>query len=78
MNEPSTPTVLRRIGQVAGGHWDTRQGPTATQRESLRIARAEFSAVSGELLELIGTQLPLFEAAMEEAGAPWTPGRKLP
>jgi hypothetical protein len=32
----------------------------------------------GELSELLGTELPGFEAKLEAAGAAWTPGRKLP
>ena len=27
-DEPSTPSIASRAGQVAGGHWDTRQAPT--------------------------------------------------
>ena len=77
-NEPAVPTIRRRVGQVAVGHWDTRQTPTATQRQSLEVARGEFTELLGELTELLGTELPTFEAELEAAGAAWTPGRKLP
>jgi photosystem II stability/assembly factor-like uncharacterized protein len=77
-NEPSVPSVQRRVRQVADGHWNTRQAPTATQRESLAVASNEFSAVIAELAALLETELPAFEAELEAAGAPWTPGRKLP
>jgi len=77
-NEPSAPSVRRRVGQVAVGHWDTRQAPTATQRQSLEVAGAEFAGLLGELTALLETEVPGFEAKLEAAGAAWTPGRKLP
>jgi len=77
-NEPSIPSIRGRVGQVAGGHWDTRQAPTATQRQSLEVARSEFTELLGELAEELETELPAFEARLEAAGAAWTPGRKLP
>ena len=77
-NEASVPSILGRIGRVAGGHWDTRQAPTATQQESLDVATTEFAGVAAELAKLLETDLPALEAELEAAGAPWTPGRKLP
>jgi hypothetical protein len=77
-NEPSVPSIRRRVGQVAGGHWDTRQTPTATQRQSLEVARSEFAGLLGDLSEMLEIELPDFEAKLEAAGAAWTPGRKLP
>jgi len=76
--EPSVPSILGRIWTVAGGHWNTRQAPTATQSESLRVARSEFAAVKVELAVLLEETLPALEAELEAAGAPWTPGRQLP
>jgi hypothetical protein len=77
-NEASVPSILGRIGKVAGGHWDTRQAPTATQQQSLEVAQTEFAEVSVELKKVLETDLPGLEAELEAAGAPWTPGRKLP
>jgi hypothetical protein len=77
-NEPSVPSVRQRVRQVANGHWDTRQAPTATQRASLAVASSEFAALIIELAAVLGTELPAFEAELEGAGAPWTPGRPLP
>ncbi|MGB3563625.1 MAG: glycosyl hydrolase, partial [Thermoanaerobaculia bacterium] len=77
-DEPSVPSVLQRISQVAGSQWDNRLLPTATQRQSLAVAQTKFAAVSAELSTLLETELPRFEADLEAAGAPWTPGRKLP
>ena len=41
-------------------------------------ARSEFAAVSAELKALAETELAGLAAELEQAGAPWTPGRKLP
>ena len=77
-NEPSVPSIAGRVGQVAGGHWNTRQAPTETQRASLRIAADAFAALSAELVDLLDGALAELEAALEAAGAPWTPGRPVP
>jgi photosystem II stability/assembly factor-like uncharacterized protein len=77
-NEASVPSILDRIRRVAGGHWDTRQAPTATQQKSLEVATTEYAELSAELAKLLETDLPALEAELEAAGAPWTPGRKLP
>lgn len=73
MDEASLPSIARRVGQVAGGHWGTRLKPTATQRRSLEIARGQFTAVEQELQHVIATTLPELRASLEQAGGPWTP-----
>ncbi len=78
LNEPSVPSVLYRAQRVAGSHWDTREAPTATQRQSLEVAASEYAAVKAELKTLLEGDIPRLEAELEAAGAPWTPGRKLP
>jgi hypothetical protein len=42
------------------------------------VAESEFGELSADLLTLLETDLPRLEAELEAAGAPWTPGRKLP
>ena len=78
LNESSVPSILGRIGRVAGGHWDTRQAPTATQTQSLDVAQETFDPLSAELTELLTVDLPGLKAEFEAAGAPWTSGRRLP
>ena len=74
-NEPSVPSVLGRLGQIAGGHWGTRQPPTETQRTSLEVAAREFAVAAQEVARLVQDDLARLEADLEAAGAPWTPGR---
>ncbi|MFC1791233.1 WD40/YVTN/BNR-like repeat-containing protein, partial [Gemmatimonadota bacterium] len=77
LNEASSPSINGRVGQVMGGHWDTRQTPTATQRRNIEIAAADFSGLVRELTSLIDGELARLERDLAAAGAPWTPGRRL-
>ena len=45
-----------------GGHWDTRQMPTATHRENIAIATAGLAEVSRELNVLLSGPLMRLEA----------------
>ncbi len=77
LDEASTPSIRDRVQRLIGGHWQTRQAPTATQRQSLALAEEEFAPVRQELADLIEQTLPQLEADLEALGAPWTPGRRL-
>ena len=76
-NESSIPSIRNRVGRVTR-HWNTRQTPTATHRRNLEIARDDFGALRQDLAALIENDLLRLEADLEAAGAPWTPGRRLP
>ena len=76
--EPSVPSIRQRARLAASGIADSRYGPTGTQRESLDVGAGEFAEVGARLKRLLEEDLPAVEAALEEAGAPWTPGRRLP
>ena len=76
LSEPVSPSVMGRIFQLKFGHWDTRQEPTATQRRGLELAMSEFEELRQDLSRFLDEDLATFEAALEAAGAPWTPGRK--
>jgi hypothetical protein len=77
LNEPSVPSIRSRIGRVME-HWSTRQTPTATHRRNLEIAREDFSEFRRDLTNLIEDELAQLESDLEAAGAPWTPGRRIP
>ena len=76
-NEASNPSIQGRVERVAGAHWQTRQNPTETQRLNVEIAARQFEEIVGELHTLAEKALPAFEAKLEAAGAPWTPGRRV-
>ncbi|HKV13260.1 MAG TPA: hypothetical protein VJ725_34285 [Thermoanaerobaculia bacterium] len=78
LSEPETPSIGDRIGTIRDGHWQTRQMPTATQRRDLEIATAGLDALERDLQALIAGDLAKLEEAFAAAGAPWTPGRRVP
>lgn len=75
LNESTNPGIRGRVGQVASGHWETRQMPTATFKSNLAIATRDFPAFSQDLKTYF-IALEKFEADLDAAGAPFTPGRK--
>ncbi len=77
LNESSVPTISNRVGSVIGGHWSTRQNPTATQRMNVEIAQRDFAVLERELGALVDDRLMPLEEALADAGAPWTPGGRV-
>ena len=75
LKESTVPSIRSRVGQVAYGHWDTRQAPTNTQKQNIEIAEADFAKFRQEMAAYF-TELSNYEAALEEVGAPWTQGRE--
>ena len=75
LNESSSPGISNRVGQVAYGHWDTRQMPTQTFRDNLEIAERDFTDFEPKLENYL-EELDRFEEKMKAAGAPYTRGRK--
>ncbi len=73
--EPTPPSISARINDVAWNQWYTTTGPTQTQQDAYRYAGTEFAEVLSELRRLVETDLKRLEAELEQAGAPWTPGR---
>ena len=75
LNESDAPSISGRVGQVIGGHWETRQIPTATQRRDIEIAGEALETLTRELKALIEGDVARLKADLEAAGGPWTPGR---
>ncbi len=74
LDESNTPSIRSRVGTVAYGHWRTTQNPTATQQRNIEIATTEFNQFRADLTAYFKA-LASYEAALEAAGAPYTPGR---
>jgi photosystem II stability/assembly factor-like uncharacterized protein len=74
-HEPTPPSISDRIGRIVWGQWNSTSAPTQTNRDAYRYASQQFEPVLRDLRRLIETDLRELEAAMEAAGAPWTPGR---
>ncbi len=76
--EPEAPTVERRLQVARMGTSLSTYGPTPTHRHSLDLAEQGLAGIEERLKELLTTTLPAFEAKLQAAGVPWTPGRPLP
>ncbi len=76
LNENTTPSIRSRVGVVAYGHWRTTQKPTTTQQRNIEIAAAEFTQFKKDLA-VYYTALASYEATLDAAGAPYTPGRNI-
>jgi len=74
-NEPTPPSITRRVGQIIDEGWETMSSPTVTHRQSYAIATEAFESVLADLTRLVETDLADLERRLEEAKAPYTPGR---
>jgi photosystem II stability/assembly factor-like uncharacterized protein len=77
-NEPAPVGLVDRIETIIGGHWGTTSAPTNSHRRNFEVAAAEFGEALEALRPLLETDLPALHGKLEEARAPWAPGRKLP
>ncbi|MEO0972382.1 MAG: hypothetical protein AAFX85_04745, partial [Pseudomonadota bacterium] len=73
-NDPGTLSVGARLFHAGLGRVLSTYGPTQGNAMSLRLAENAFADIADELDTLDG-QLGDIEAALDAAGAPWTPGR---
>lgn len=73
-NEPSPPSILERIDL----YLSNTSGITSTSRRGLEIAGKQFEKILETLHILLEKDLPALEKKLDQAGAPWTPGRPLP
>ncbi|MFM9905072.1 MAG: WD40/YVTN/BNR-like repeat-containing protein [Pyrinomonadaceae bacterium] len=69
------PSIAQRVGNIAGTIRLSMVRPTQTQLDQYELSSAEFSPVLARLRALVQIDLPMFEKALEDAGAPLTPGR---
>jgi hypothetical protein len=72
--ESSPASLLDRLNQVIGGHWNATSPPTQTARRNVQIVEAQLPGALGTLTSL-RAELQSLEARAEAAGAPWSTGR---
>jgi len=75
LNEASSPSIRGRLGQIAYGHWSTRQLPTQTFIDQLVIAQRDLADFTPQLQAYL-ERLADFERSIRQAGAPYTPGQR--
>ncbi len=71
-------TILSRVNNVLVGTAYSTYGPTRTHSETLEYAENDFEAIRQRINALNETTVPAFEAALLDAGGPWTPGAFIP
>lgn len=77
-NEPAEIGINSRIRTMMFGAMGSTEGPTGTHRRQYEIAAELYMAAVGELEEIVNTEIPNLNAKLDDANAPWTPGRKIP
>ncbi len=71
-------SIARRLNVAQSGTQNSTYGPGTMHRESFAIARDEFAVLRRELLTLTDVDLPALARRLDEAGVPWSPGRRVP
>lgn len=71
--EPLPLSIDDRVGVAV--EWHATSAPTQTQRDAFKYAGEEFTVVLKDLRKLVEKDLKALEDKLDEAGAPWTPGR---
>ncbi|MCK6457631.1 MAG: glycosyl hydrolase [Phycisphaerae bacterium] len=74
-NEPEPPSIQERVQNATYSLWYSTSPPTKTQRDAYRFAGEEFRPVLDDLRQLVEKDLAQLEQKLEQANAPWTPGR---
>jgi photosystem II stability/assembly factor-like uncharacterized protein len=73
--EAQPPSINDRVAMIVSTQWRVTSAPTQTHRDAYRHAGEAFTQVLTDFRALAEKDLPAFEARLESAGAPWTPGR---
>ncbi len=68
------PSISDRVNRIVNGQWESTAAPTTTNLNDYAWA-AEAFEVELDRLNALASDLDAFEAKLESAGAPWTPGR---
>ncbi len=64
-----------RLDDLAWTHISSTSAVTETEKTQLKIIKEELPAVISEMKNLATETIPEIEKALNNAGAPWTPGR---
>jgi hypothetical protein len=73
--DPSS--IANLIGQVYYEIRETSFPPTDAQKNTMTKAQSLFEAQVARINKLLAADVPTFDKALDEAGVPWTIGRKL-
>jgi len=74
-NPPAPVPLNTRLGKLSWITWASTGNPTQGQLDTYRILEAEFPPVYDQIRQIGEVEIPKLEKAMENLGAPVTPGR---
>jgi photosystem II stability/assembly factor-like uncharacterized protein len=74
-DNPAPLSIRERVESVADSQMTTSSAPTGTERDAFRYAGEAFGAALEELRTIVEVELVDVDRALEDAGAPRTPGR---
>ena len=74
-NEPVPQSIAERVSAIVASHWSATVAPTGTNRQAYAVAADAFEKQLATLRTLLDGDLRALEQKLEQAGAPWTPGR---
>ncbi|WP_412984960.1 glycosyl hydrolase [Pontimicrobium sp. IMCC45349] len=72
------PTPSNRIGAIVYEQKYSTAAPTQTHMESFAIAKAEFTPLKQQIIDLYKVDIKQLEDQLKQVGAPYTPGRFKP
>ena len=75
---PRGPSLMSRLSRSQGSWYGTVNEVTGLQHRQYQIASGAFPAIRARIVVLLERMLPALESRAEEAGAPWTSGRRVP
>lgn len=78
IGERNLPTVGARLYHALGGVGSSTYGPTPSHEQSLEWAEAALDEAVSEIEAMQAEDVTAFLAALEDAGAPWVPGARIP
>ena len=71
------PSPMNRLGHVSWTQRHSTAAPTKTHIRNIDIAEEEMKPIFDLLKKIAQVDIPNLEAKLEEAGAPYTPGRAI-
>ena len=74
-NPPAPVPLNSRLGKLSWISWSSTGEPTQTQKDAYAILETEFPPVYDQIKRIGEIEIPQLEKALENLGAPVTPGR---
>ncbi len=71
-------SIMQRVQTALSGTLQQTYGPTQTHRQQFAIGQKQFRKAAANLNRILTKEYEPLLKALDQAGAPWTPGRPIP